>query len=91
MVSSTDIPNATLKTRIVEGLRGIPENPITPAVVIRGNRLGIKEITIILNERNKKAINRAISKIANESDKKRLLIRYLVPFKKRIALPVIFT
>ena len=91
MVSSTDIPKATLKTRIVEGLSGIPENPITPAVMIRGKMLGIKEITIILNDRNKKAINKAISKMANESDKNRLFIRYLVPSKKRTALPVIFT
>ena len=91
MGSSTDIPNASLCSRFVVGLGGIPATPITPAVMMRGNRLGIKEITIILNERNKKAINRAISKIANESDKKRLLIRYFVPFKKRTALPVIFT
>ena len=90
-MSSTDIPKATLNTIIVEGLSGIPENPITPAVMIRGKRLGINEITIILNERNKKPIKRAISKIAYERDRIRLLIRYLVPFKKRIALPVIFT
>ena len=38
---------------MVEGLRGIPAKPITPAVMIKGNRLGISEIKIILNDRNK--------------------------------------
>ena len=41
IVSSTEIPNAILKTKIVDGFRGIPEKPITPAVIISGNKLGI--------------------------------------------------
>ncbi len=48
MVSSTEIPNAILNTNMVEGLSGIPENPITPAVMISGSKLGISEMTIIL-------------------------------------------
>ena len=44
MVLSTEIPKAILKTRIVEGLSGIPANPIIPAVIKRGTIFGIREI-----------------------------------------------
>ena len=91
IVSSTDIPKAILKINIVEGFKGIPVKPITPAVIINGSKFGINEIRIILNDLNKKAIKRAISKIARLSDRTRLLIRYFVPFKNRRDLPVIFT
>ena len=53
MVSSTEIPKAILNTKIVEGLMGTPTNPITPAVITSGNKLGINEITIILKERKR--------------------------------------
>ena len=91
IVSSTDIPKAILKTNIVEGFKGIPVKPITPAVIINGSKFGINEIRIILNDLNKKAIKSAISKIARLSDRTRLLIRYFVPFKNKRDLPVIFT
>ena len=48
MVSSTEIPKAILKTSTVEGFKGMPANPITPAVIMSGNKLGINEIIIIL-------------------------------------------
>jgi hypothetical protein len=74
-VSSTEIPKAILKTRIVEGFMGIPRNPIIPAVTSSGNRLGIKETNIILKDLNIHAISKAISKIARESEIIRFLTR----------------
>ena len=53
IVSSTEIPKAILKTKIVEGFKGILEKPITPAVIINGRRFGINEIKIILKDLNK--------------------------------------
>ena len=47
MVSSTEIPKAILKIRIVEGLIGIPMNPISQAVISKGNKLGIREIITV--------------------------------------------
>ena len=91
MVSSTEMPNAMLNTRMVDGFSGIPVNPITPAVIIRGNRLGINEIIIILKDRNRNAIKKAINRIARLKDKIRFLIKYLVPLRNRSDFPVIFT
>ena len=42
MVSSTEIPNAILNTRIVEGFSGMPEKPITPAVITKVIGLELK-------------------------------------------------
>ena len=43
MVSSTEIPNAILNTRIVDGLIGIPKNPIIAAVNNKGIKFGSNE------------------------------------------------
>ena len=91
IVSSTEIPNAILKTRIVDGFNGIPVNPITPAVIMSGKRFGINEIIIILTERNRNAINKAIKSMARLKDKIRFFIRYLVPLRNRSDFPVILT
>jgi hypothetical protein len=40
MVSSTEIPNAMLKTRMVEGLIGMPNHPIKPAVKEQRKKIG---------------------------------------------------
>ena len=53
MVSSTEIPNAILNTKIVEGFIGMLKKPITPAVNKRGRILGIKEMITILYDLNK--------------------------------------
>ena len=74
MVSSTDIPKAILKIKMVEGFIGIPKNPIRPAVVINGRRFGNKETSTILTEENKIDINDAISIIA----KMRLVIKFSI-------------
>ena len=50
MVSSTEIPKAILNMSIVEGFMGIPKNPINPAVVISGKRLGNRETNTILTD-----------------------------------------
>ena len=50
MVSSTEIPNAILKTNIVEGFIGTPTKPIIPAVMTNGNKFGISEMIIILKD-----------------------------------------
>src|SRR5690606_29186340 len=75
MVSSTEIPKAILNTKIVEGFMGTPTKPITPAVIISGSKFGIKEITIILKLRNIHAINKAIKKMAKDSERIRLLTK----------------
>ena len=51
MVSSTEIPKAILKTKIVDGFIGMLKYPINPAVINNGNMFGINEIKIILNDR----------------------------------------
>ena len=86
MVLSTEIPKAMLKTRIVEGLSGIPANPIIPAVINRGTILGIREIIIILKDLNIYAINSEINKIARAREITRFLTKNLVPFKNINAL-----
>ena len=68
MVSSTEIPKAMLKTKMVDGFMGIPKYPINQDVIKSGKMLGIKEIKIILKERNKYAIKMEINKIANSKD-----------------------
>ncbi len=75
MVSSTDIPKATLNTKIVEGFNGIPKYPITPAVNNKGNILGINEIKIIRKLRNIHPINSEISNMAKPSDTIKFLIK----------------
>ena len=64
MVSSTEIPKAIENTNMVEGLIGIPVQPIMPAVKSRGMILGIRAINTILIEVNNSAITSAIIKIA---------------------------
>ena len=68
MVSSTERPNAIPKTKIVEGLIGIPKYPINPAVANNGNKFGIKATKIIFTERNKKKINAPVNAKANNND-----------------------
>src|SRR5690554_8224190 len=88
MVSSTDIPKAILNTRIVDGLTGIAKSPIIPAVTIKGIKLGTKEIITIRQERNKKAINRAIINTAMIKLVNRFLMRYCVPSAATTEVPV---
>ncbi len=65
---------------MVDGFMGTPKKPISPAVIISGNRLGMMETKIILKLLNIQAINKAINRIANESDIIRLFTKYFVPF-----------
>ena len=85
------MPKAILKTRMVDGLMGTPAKPMTPAVIIKGSKLGISEMITIRNERKRYAMNNAISTIAKVRDKIRFFTKYLVPFKKSNALPVMLT
>ena len=64
-----------LKTKIVEGLIGIPKNPMSPAVIKSGSIFGIKEIKIILYDLNIQAINKAINKMARDNEMIKLLIK----------------
>ena len=50
IVSSTEIPNAILNTKIVDGFIGTPTKPIIPAVITKGNKFGIREMIIILKD-----------------------------------------
>ena len=72
---STAIPNATLKTRTVLGLKFTPKYPMIPAVNNKGIRLGSMDIRIIRNDLKILAMSRdmmikAIIKLIN-----RLLIK----------------
>ena len=58
------MPKATLKINTVDGLSGIPAQPITPAVITNGITLGIKEQINILADLNKYSIQTAINKKA---------------------------
>ena len=79
-VSSTDIPKAIPKTKIVDGLRGIPKNPINPAVINNGSKFGIMETNTILNDRNIIATKPAVRRKANNKEDNKLFNKYLVPF-----------
>ena len=57
---STAIPNATLNTSTVLGLKLTPKNPIVPAVNNNGIRFGIMLITIIRMDLKILAINKDI-------------------------------
>ena len=50
MEKSTAIPNATLKTRTVLGLKFTPKYPMIPAVNNKGIKLGSMDIRIIRND-----------------------------------------
>ena len=65
IVSSTEIPNAILKTRSVEGFKGMPNQPMKPAVKIIGIIFGIIEINTILQDLNNKAISIEIITMAD--------------------------
>ena len=66
-VSSTDIPKAIPKTNKVDGFKGMPKNPINPAVINNGRRFGIIETKTILNDRNITATNPPVKKKANNN------------------------
>ena len=51
-----------------------------PAVINRGNKLGTNATTIILKERNIKAIKRAVINTDNSKDCNKLSSKYFVPF-----------
>ncbi len=75
MVLSTLIPSAMLNTMIVDIFNGMPVYPITPAVNISGIRLGINEITTILNLWKVSVISKAITTKASNSEYDRFLMR----------------
>src|SRR5689334_20505437 len=88
MVTSIAIPKATLKTNTVEGLSGIPIQPITPAVIINGIIFGMREQSNILKERNKYNMQSAIRRKAKTMlDFNPLMIKAL-PVKKVTLVPV---
>ena len=88
MVSSTEMPNAMLNTKTVDGLMGMPNQPITPAVNSSGNRLGTKAMATILEDLNKLAIIRAITQMAKAMEMPRFLTMYVVPSKNVMLVPV---
>ena len=67
MVISIAIPRATLKTNTVDGFKGIPVQPIIPAVIMSGIRLGMSEHNNILADLNKYNMQRVISKNAQRT------------------------
>ena len=63
MVSSTEIPNAILNTKIVDGLSAISKYPIIAPVINSGIKFGIIEINTILNDLNIQDIKKEIKTI----------------------------
>ena len=82
MVLSTEIPNAMLKTKMVDALIGIPVNPIKAAVKINGIIFGVSDIITIRHEENISAINAEIRNIARARLINKFFSRYWVPLKK---------
>ncbi len=88
MVISMAIPNATLKTSTVEGFSGTPAQPIIPAVITKGMRLGINEQIKILADLKRYNIQSDISKKAQKILSFNPLMIKLLPSKKVILVPV---
>ena len=88
MVTSMAIPSATLKTSTVDGFKAMPTQPITPAVITKGIRLGINEHNNMRNERNKYNIQRVINKNAQKILSFNPLMIKPEPSKKLTLLPV---
>ena len=89
MVTSIAIPNATLKTKTVDGFNDTPIQPIHPAVISNGTMLGTSEHMRIGKDLNKKSIQSAINKKAQKIDSPNPLIIKLLPSQKVTLLPVI--
>ena len=87
-MSSTEIPKAMENTNRVEGFKGILKYPMIPAVIIKGTRLGIKEMTTIRGVLNNKAIKIDVTAMAKIKLCNKLLTRYLVVSKSKTAAPV---
>ena len=88
MVSSTEIPNALLKTSRVEGLSGIPNHPMIPPVNNNGMMFGTIEITTIRHDLNKIAIKIPIQIMAKIRLVTRFFTKYLVPSDATTEVPV---
>ena len=88
MVSSTEIPNAMLNTKMVEGLIGIWKKPITPAVTNRGMKFGINEATTMRHERNKIAMRIDMIMMAKNKLVNRFFTKYCVPSAATTEVPV---
>src|SRR5688500_17860508 len=82
------IPNATLNTRTVEGFKGMPTQPITPAVITSGTRFGINEHNNIRKERNRYSMHKAISMKAQNILSFSPLMMKLLPSRKVTLVPV---
>src|SRR5258705_1964672 len=82
------MPRATLNTSTVEGFKGTPVHPMTPAVIARGIILGSKEHSNILNERNRYSIHKAMNKKAHITLSFKPLMIKLVPSRKVMLVPV---
>ena len=82
------MPKAMEKINTVEGFTGIPNHPMIPAVINRGNKFGMMATTTILGVLKSAAINKEITKIAKSKLTTRLLIKNLVERKKMILAPV---
>ena len=91
MVPSEEIPNAILKINMVEGFKCISKNPISPAVIISGTRLGITDISTIRGDINNVNITIAINIMASKTDSNRFSTRKALPFRNIKLFPVITT
>ena len=65
---------------MVDGLSGIPKNPINPAVSSKGNKLGIRDTITILKERNMIRTNDEVMTKAKANEDNKLSNKYCVPF-----------
>ena len=76
------MPKAIEKMRTVEGFTGMPNQPMMPAVMISGSKLGKMATTIIRHERNSPAMSSEITTTAKIKLMIRLSMRYSVERKK---------
>ena len=82
------MPSATLNINTVDGLSGTPAQPIMPAVIISGTRLGTREQINILADLNKFNMHTEISRNAQKILSFKPLIIKLLPSRKVMLVPV---
>ena len=82
------IPSATLNTNTVEGFKATPVQPITPAVITSGTKLGINEQSRMRNDLNRYNIHKAISPNAYIMLSFKPLMIKVVPSRKVTPVPV---
>ena len=88
MVISMAIPSATLNINTVDGLSGIPAQPMMPAVITNGITFGINQQMSTLKDLNKYSMHKAINAKAHMILSFKPLMIKRLPSKNVMLVPV---